>query len=240
VDVRTDGEFQSDPYLIPASQRRNGSEVGSWRHHYAAHPVIAICQDGQAASQTAAAWLRHHQIDAQTLSGGFAAWRSEQQPLLRTHHLPPRDQEGRTVWVTRARPKVVRVACPWLIRRFIDPEAAFLYVPPADVLTVAARAEATSFDVQDAFWSDRGQLTTFDTMLDEFGLATEPLLRLAAIVRGADTGKLDLTPQSGGLLAACLGYSRMFRDDLAQLEAALPLFDALYRWARDAVDERHG
>jgi hypothetical protein len=142
--------------------------------------------------------------------------------------------------VTRARPKVVRVACPWLIRRFIDPRAVFLFVPPAEVASVAEHTKATPFDVEGAFWSDRGERTTFDVMIEEFGLGTEPLLRLASIIRGADTGRLDLTPESAGLLASCLGYSRMHRDDLAQLAAAMSQFDALYRWSRDATDERHG
>jgi hypothetical protein len=132
------------------------------------------------------------------------------------------------------------VACPWLVRRFVDPRAVFLFVPPAEVAGVAKHTNATPFDVEGSFWSDRGEKTTFDLMVEELDLAVEPLVRLARIVRGADTGKLELTPQSAGLLATCLGYSRMYRDDLAQLAAAMPQFDALYRWSRDAVDERHG
>ena len=142
--------------------------------------------------------------------------------------------------MTRARPKVVRIACPWLIRRFIDPKAIILFVSPGEAAGVAEHANATPFDVDGSFWSDRGEKTAFDAMIEEFGLDLEPLLRVARIVRGADTGKLDLTPQSAGLLATCLGFSRMYRDDLAQLAAAMPQFDALYRWSRDAVDERHG
>jgi hypothetical protein len=115
-----------------------------------------------------------------------------------------------------------------------------LFVPPAEVAGVSEHAKATPFDVDGAFWSDRAEKTTFDVMIEEFGLVIEPLLRLARIVRGADTGRLDLTPQSAGLLATCLGYSRMYRDDLAQLAATMAQFDALYRWSRDAIDERHG
>ena len=132
------------------------------------------------------------------------------------------------------------MACPWFIRRFIDPTAVFLFVPPAEVAGVVKHTNAMPFDVDGSLWSDRGEKTTYDVMLEEFGLDVEPLSRLARIVRGADTGKLDLTPQSAGLLATCLGYSRMYRDDLAQLAAAMSQFDALYRWSRDAVDERHG
>src|SRR5262249_44872671 len=176
----------------------------------------------------------------QTLEGGYAMWRELRQPLVRASKVPQRDDEGRTIWVTRARPKVVRVACPWLIRRFIDPTAVMLFVPPAEVAGVADHAKATPFDVDGSFWSDKGEKTTFDVMIEELGLDVEPLLRLARIVRGADTGSLDLTPQSAGLLATCLGYSRMYRDDLAQLAAAMTQFDALYPWSRDASDERHG
>lgn len=158
---------------------------------------------------------------------------------MRADKLPQRDKENRSVWVTRARPKVVRIACPWLIRRFIDPGAVFLFVAPAEVRAVADRFNATPFDIDDVFWSDRDQKCTFDVMIEELGLGTEALSRLALIIRGADTGRLDLTPQSAGLLAASLGYSRMFRDDLAQLDAAMALYDAFYRWCRDATEETH-
>ena len=99
---------------------------------------------------------------------------------------------------------------------------------------MAKRFQATPFDVRGAFWDDRGDRCTFDVMIEEFALGSDALARLAVIVRGADTGRLDLTPQSAGLLAASLGYSRMYRDDLAQLDAAMPLYDAFYRWCRDA------
>ena len=99
---------------------------------------------------------------------------------------------GRTVWVTRARPKIDRIACPWLIRRFIDPSAVFLFVAPAEVVDVADRFRATPFDIEGIFWSHRGELCTFDVMLEEFGLHSEALDRLALIVRAADTARLDL------------------------------------------------
>jgi rhodanese-related sulfurtransferase len=240
VDVRADEDFQIDPRIIPTAQRLGSRDVAGWSKHYVGQTVVVLCQSGRTRSQATAAWLRHQGLDAQTLEGGYEAWCNEGQPLVRENKIPRRDSQGRTVWVTRARPKVVRVACPWLIRRFIDSRAVFLFVPPAEVAGVADHAQAMPFDVDGALWSDRGNKTTFDVMLEEFGLATEPLLRMALIVRGADTGKLDLTPQSAGLLAVCLGYSRMYRDDLTQLDAAMALFDACYRWARDASDERHG
>jgi hypothetical protein len=159
--------------------------------------------------------------------------------LVRPNHVPERDDRGRTVWVTRARPKIDRIACPWLIRRFIDPSAVFLFVTPAEVVDVADRFRATPFDLEGIFWSHRDELCTFDVMLEEFGLHSEALDRLALIVRAADTARLDLAPQAAGLLAASLGLSRMHKDDLVQLEASFSLYDAFYRWARDAVGENH-
>lgn len=187
-----------------------------WAHSFSGRRVGVYCWDGGSISQGTAAWLRQSGIEAQTLEGGFAAWREAKQPLLCIDRLPARDQTGRTTWVTRARPKIVRIACPWLIRRFIDPTAIFLYVTPSEVAAVARRFAATPFDCGDGLWNDRGDACTFDVMLEEFSLKTEPLLRLAAIIRGADTGVPNLTLQSGGLLAISLGYSRMFKDDIAQ------------------------
>jgi rhodanese-related sulfurtransferase len=240
IDVRGADQYQDDPRLLPTAQHQDSGDVANWSGRYSGRSIVVLCQRGGPPSHAVAAWLRHAGVDAQTLEGSYDAWCDNRQPLVRAEKIPPRDSEGRTVWITRASPKVVRIACPWLLRRFIDPRAVFLFVPPVEVAGVADHAQATPFDVDGAAWSDRGTKTTFDVMLAEFGLTTAPLSRLAAIVRGADTGKAELTQQSGGLLAACLGYSRMYRDDLAQLEAALSLFDALYRWSRDATDERHG
>lgn len=199
-----------------------------------------LCQRGLKLSQGTVAWLRHEGVPAEAREGGFEAWRAAGQALVRPDHLPPRDARGRTVWVTRTRPKVDRIACPWLIRRFVDPSAVFLFVTPAEVEAVAERFGATPFDVEGVFWSHRGERCTFDVMLEEFGLASDAALaRLAPIVRGADTARLDLAPQAAGLLAASLGLSRMHRDDLVQLEAGMGLYDAFFRWARDATGETH-
>jgi rhodanese-related sulfurtransferase len=239
VDLRTDEEFASDARLIPGSRRRTFSADASWAADYNGQSVIVVCQEGLHLSQGVGAWMRHQGIDAQTLEGGYEGWRKSAQLLVRADRLPQRNEAGRTTWVTRARPKIVRVACPWLIRRFIDPDAIFLYVAPSEVAAVADRFKATPFDVADAFWGDRGEKCTFDVMIEEFGLDSDALVRLALIIRGADTGRLELTLQSGGLLAASLGLSRMFREDLAQLEAAMALYDAFYRWCRDAANETH-
>jgi rhodanese-related sulfurtransferase len=240
VDVRIDNDHASDPRMLPASIRRDYRTVSSWADEYAGRFVVVVCQRGQKLAQGTAAWLRHAGARAENLEGGFEAWVKGDGLLVRPDHVPARDNQGRTVWVTRARPKIDRVACPWLIRRFIDPSAVFLFVSPSEVVDVADRFKATPFDIEgDIFWSHRGELCTFDVMVEEFGLHSEALDRLAVIVRGADTARLDLAPQSAGLLAASLGLSRMHRDDLVQLEESFSLYDAYYRWARDAVDETH-
>lgn len=239
IDVRIEEDYAADPRLLPASIRRSHTTVAQWAKEFAGQRVVVSCRQGLKLSQGVAAWLRHEGIAAESLEDGFHAWRDAKQPLLRAAHIPPRDSAGRTVWVTRARPKIDRIACPWLIRRFIDPNAVFLFVAASEVEAVAQRFAATPFDIEGVFWSHRGDTCTFDTMITEFGLDAAPLLRLARIVRGADTARPDLAPEAAGLLAVSLGLSRMFKDDLAQLDAAMPVYDALYRWCRDGMDETH-
>ncbi|MPZ10923.1 MAG: sulfurtransferase [Kiloniellaceae bacterium] len=239
IDARTDDDFAADPRLIPAAIRRPGLKAADWAGGFAGRDVVVYCERGLKISQGAAAWLRHVGARAASLEGGFQAWRAGGLPLVPADKLPPRDGQGRTLWVTRSRPKIDRIACPWLIRRFVDPAAVFLFVTPAEVTAVAERFGATPFDVEGVFWSHRGALCTFDAMVEVFGLATAPLKRLATIVRGADTAQPGLAPESAGLLAASLGLSQIYEDDLAQLAAGLPLYDAFYRWLRDAEDETH-
>ena len=239
VDVCIDEDFDEDPRLIPGSFRHPFGSVAEFAPKLAGKKVVVICQKGKKLSQGAAAILRDQGIACESLEGGVFAWRDAGEPLIPAGKLPERNAAGRTVWVTRHRPKIDRIACPWLIRRFVDPNALFLFVAPAEVMNVAEKFEATPFDVEDVFWSHRGECCTFDAMIEEFALVTEPLQRLATIVRGADTNRHDLAPEVPGLLAAALGLSRMYRDDLAQLEAGMFLYDAFYRWARDAVDEGH-
>jgi rhodanese-related sulfurtransferase len=239
VDVRTAEDAAADPRFLPGAIRRSHRDVSDWAAAFAGRDVAVICQKGLKLSQGAAAWLRHAGAAAEALDGGFEAWRDAGLPLVDPTHVPPRDAQGRTAWVTRARPKVDRIACPWLIRRFVDPAAVFLFVAPSEVAAVAERFAATPFDIEGVFWSHRDDRCTFDVMLDEFALHTPALDRLALIVRGADTARPDLAPEAAGLLAASLGLSRMHRDDLAQLSAGFALYDAFYRWARDASDETH-
>lgn len=239
IDVRTEEDFAADPRLIPGALRLSYSSASSWASRFSGQTTIAVCQKGKKLAEGTAAWLRQAGATSEVLDGGFEAWRAAKLPLVSAANVPKPDAEGRTVWVTRARPKVDRIACPWLIRRFIDPRAVFLFVAPSEVLAVAERFTAMPFDVENVFFSHRADRCTFDVMIEKFGLASEPLNRLATIVRAADTARLELAPEAAGLLAASLGLSRMYADDLAQLEAGMLLYDAFYRWCRDATDETH-
>ncbi|MHA3795628.1 sulfurtransferase/chromate resistance protein [Sphingomonas sp. YL-JM2C] len=242
IDVRPDDEFAAEPLLIPGILRRPPDDIGRWAVGLHGRSVIVACRDGGALSQGVAARLRHEGVSAEALEGGVAGWAGAGLPMVPNMVLPPRDGEGRTVWVTRGRPKVDRIACPWLIRRFVDPSAIFLFVAPSEVEGVAERFGAAPFDIEGdgVVWSHQGELCTFDVMVKAFGLGDyAPLARLAPIVRGADTGRPDLVPEAAGLLAASLGLSRMYADDQEQLEAGMLLYDAFYRWCRDATDETH-
>ncbi|MCW1404376.1 chromate resistance protein [Novosphingobium sp. MW5] len=183
--------------------------------------------------------LRAEGIAAQYLDGGFLGWAGAGLPLVDPACLPAPDAQGRTRWVTRNRPKIDRIACPWLIRRFIDPRAVFLFVGASEVQAVADLTGAVPFDIEGVRVSHRGDGCSFDAMIEDFGLAVPALDTLARIIRGADTARPDLAPEAAGLLAVSLGLSRMHTDDLAQLDAAMVVYDALYRWARDAQDEVH-
>lgn len=140
-------------------------------------------------------------------------------------------------WVTRERPKTDRIACPWLIRNFIDPDAEFLYVPSEDVLSVAEREEAVSYDAPDARYTHRDGLCTFEVLLEDYGLTDPALIRLGRIVHGADVADdRDATPESRGLLAVAEGFYLLELDDHRQLELCLPVYDALYAWCRNQVE----
>jgi hypothetical protein len=148
-------------------------------------------------------------------------------------------QHSNSKWVTRERPKIDRIACPWLIRRFIDPCAEFLYVPSAQVREAAAARQAIPYDVPDVQFSHRGDLCSFDAFLADFAIDDPVLADLALIVRGADTGRPELTPQSPGLLAVSLGLAINYPDDHVMLEHGMVIYDAFYAWIRAARAEIH-
>ncbi len=233
IDVCIDDDFAEDPYLIPGARRYPYNDINALTETLDGRGAVIICQKGKKLSHGVAAQLRAAGLNAQVLQGGNHAWRAASLPRVPATTIPG------PLWVTRHRPKIDRIACPWLIRRFVDSDARFLFVPPADVIAVAERFDATPFDVEDTFWSHRGDQCTFDTMIAEFELSYPALDTLATVIRAADTNRHDLAPQAAGLLALSVGLSRMYRDDIAQLDAGMGIYDALYRWARDGQDENH-
>ena len=142
-------------------------------------------------------------------------------------------------WITRERPKIDRIACPWLITRFIDEGAEFLYVPAADVLRIAGDTGATPYDIPGVELSHVGELCSFDAFLSKYKLDAPALEHLAVIVRGADTSRLDLTPQSAGLYAISLGLSQCFANDHDMLAQGLVMYDALFAWCGHCQGETH-
>lgn len=244
LDVRRDAARTEDGRALAAAQNLTGDAITPDALQpllagLAGRAVVVVCAAGHGRSQGVAAWLRANGIAAEYLDGGHAAWVAQSLPTFDPARITHRDGAGRSLWVTRARPKIDRIACPWLIRRFIDPRAQFLFVAPSEVDAVGQTMGAAPFDIEGAFFSHRGQGCTFDTLIAEFGLRLPALDRLATIVRGADTARLDLAPECAGLLAASLGLSRIHSDDHAQLDAGMALYDAFYRWARDATEETH-
>lgn len=237
LDARDDDDFAADPFLVPSARRIRAQDAATLATAIAPRPAVVLCQKGRKLSEGVAAHLRCAGVAAESLEGGWLAWREAALPAIPAAALPVPGHG--TVWVTRHRPKIDRIACPWLIRRFLDPEARFLYVAPADVMDVADRFRATPFDIEGVTFSHRGELCSFDALIDDFGLRSGALDRLATVVRGADTDRHDLAPQSSGLLALSVGMSRLYRNDIEQLEAGIALYDAFYRWARDGFDEGH-
>lgn len=230
LDVRLPEDRANDPRLIPTARVCDHAAPGA----APGAKVVVTCQRGKKLSEGAAALLRLRGHQAEVLEGGHLAWVAADLPLM------PMDLVAESqLWVTRHRPKIDRLACPWLIRRFINPGAQFLFVAPSEVSAVAERFAATPFDIENVRFTHRGAACSFDAFLVDFALHSPALDRLALVIRAADTNHHDLAPQAAGLLALSVGLSRQYRDDLAQLEAALPIYDALYRWARDGADEGH-
>ena len=232
-DVRTGEDIATLPRLIPTSRLVPYQDIAALTD--APGRAIVVCAKGLKLSEGAAAMLRTMGWQAEVLEGGTLAWDAAGLPMLPLSVLPAPG----TPWVTRHRPKIDRIACPWLIRRFIDPAARYLFVAPAEVASVADRFGAVAFDIEGVTFSHRGDRCSFDAILDDFQLHTPALDRMADVIRAADTDRHDLAPQAAGLLALSVGLSRMYRDDLAQLEAGIALYDALYRWARDGHEEGH-
>ena len=240
LDVRRASAFDADPRLIAAALRPIPDPVTFAKGHAAGRAVVAYCVHGHEVSREAARALSQAGHDASFLEGGIAAWSEAGLPTIRSR--PEWRVPGRSRWITRARPKIDRVACPWLIRRFIDPLAAFDYVPAARVLDEAKVRDAVPYDLPGVALTHRGERCSFDALIEDFALRDPALDRLATIVRGADTDRPDLAPQCAGLVAASLGLSARYADDHEMLEHAMTLYDGLYAWCRQEAEgrsERH-
>ncbi len=238
VDVRRQAAFSASQHLVCGSLYRPPERVATWsRGLPTERSIVVTCVHGHEVGQTAAAELRAVGFDARYLAGGVEGWIEAGYPHLRKTAIY--DGTQATTWITRARPKIDRIACPWLIRRFIDPLATFHYVPSDQVPAEAHARNAIPFDISGVTFSHRGETCTFDSMIEDFGLSDQALHRLARIVRGADTSRLELTAQSSGLYAISLGLGDLIEDDHALLETGLSLYDGLYRWQRDLTKETH-
>ena len=226
VDVRRAQAFADDPNVIPGAIRRLPEAVAEWAPELDRwRPVVVYCVKGQEVGCDAARALRERGLDARHLEGGLAAWRASGGQVV-AYAKPSR-------WVTRERPKIDRIACPWLVRRFVDPAAEFFYVPATEVRAFAAERGATPYDIADVAYGHRDDRCSFDAFIRIHGLADEALERLATLVRGADTGVPSLAAESAGLLATSQGLSALFADDHAMLRAGMMMYDALYLSSRD-------
>jgi rhodanese-related sulfurtransferase len=227
VDVRRSERFANAERLIASAFHRAPEEVERWRKDLSGgRPVVVNGVQGRQVSQDVTAVLRAVGVDAVYLEGGIAAWTEQGLPTRRNIGTSP----GR--WVTREHPKVDRVACPWLVKRFIDSSAEFIYVPANQVLAVAERTGATPYDVAGVAFTHEGERCSFDAILRAYDIRDSALECLAMIVRGADTSRHDLAPECDGLFAISRGLSANFPDDHEMLEHGMVMYDALYTWCR--------
>jgi rhodanese-related sulfurtransferase len=227
VDVRRRAAFDADPFVISGAIKRDPETIADWLADLEPwRSVVVYCVHGHNVSQDAAVFLRQAGLSAAHLDGGLEAWRAHGGGVAQ--YAEP------TRWVTRARPKIDRIACPWLVRRFIDASAEFHYVPSAQVRAFADANAATPYDVPDVAYTHSGAQCSFDAFIRIHALADPALSDLAAIVRAADTGALELAPQAPGLLAVSLGLSASFADDHAMLRWGMLVYDALYASCRQA------
>ncbi|HXZ50956.1 MAG TPA: chromate resistance protein ChrB domain-containing protein [Burkholderiales bacterium] len=234
IDVRPLPSFVGARDTIRGALRRDPLRVAEWGTTLPrASGVVVYCAQGRETSPGVADALRANGIEARYLEGGIERWREMGRELER------KPAGAATRWVTRERPKIDRIACPWLIRRFIDPGAEFLYVPAADVRGIAAARDATPYDIPDVKFSHDGERCSFDAFLAAYRLRDPALAQLALVVRGADTARLELAPEAAGLAAVSIGLSLLYRDDHEMLEHGMLLYDALYAWCKDGKDEVH-
>jgi rhodanese-related sulfurtransferase len=240
LDVRRRAVYDQADGLVPTATWHEPESYRDWLPHAGRH-IVLVCRHGHNLSQMIAAELRQNGVHAQVLEGGYQAWGEAGLPLVSKVAVARFAPQRPSLWVTRRRPKIDRVACPWLIRRFIDADARILYVEPSEVTNVAKDTGAVPFDIEGVEISHEGPRCSFDTMLKLFGLEGNTHLdRIALIVRGADTARYDLAPEAAGLHAVSLGLSALAGDDdHGMIERGFMVYDALFAWARYAAEERH-
>jgi rhodanese-related sulfurtransferase len=226
LDVRRAADVAPADRPIVSTRRRDPDEVACWGRDLIGHSAVVYCVHGHQVSQGVAAALRAAGVDALFLAGGVAGWTEAGLPTRRAVAPTP----GK--WVTRERPKIDRIACPWLIRRFIDPDAEMLYVPAVQVLVVANETGATPYDIAGVELGHVGERCSFDAIVRIYDIHDPALDRLATIVRGSDTSRPALAPQCPGLSAISYGLSANFTDDHEQLAHGMVMYDALYTWCR--------
>jgi rhodanese-related sulfurtransferase len=227
IDVRSEDAFAADERLIVGALRRPPEKVRQWLKKLPVdRPVVAYCSHGHEISHGVSSTLRRNGIQAGYLEGGMTEWKERNLPTRRKRG-PVEDK-----WVTREHPKVDRIACPWLISRFVSPDAEFIYVPPNEVATTAAEVGGTPYDVKGVEFGHHGDGCSFDAIIRTYDIHDPALDSLATIVRGADTSRPDLAPQCEGLLAISYGLSANFPNDHEMLARGLIIYDALYPWCR--------
>lgn len=242
-DVRRREAYDAARDLIPTASWRDHRRAAEWaREIGSGREAVVYCAHGHQVSESAAAALRGEGIAAFFIEGGIEAWRAAGAPLVDKAAVERYRPNGASQWVTREAPRIDRLACPWFVRRFVDPAARFHYVSPKQVSAVAAETGAIAYDIAEpgVEFSHDGPRCSFDAFIRIFGIRTQygrdPALdRVAEIIRGADTGRPDLAPQCAGLLAITLGLGAIEGDDHALLARAMPLYDGLYGWARFAA-----
>ena len=231
IDVRRAPAFMAATDMIAGAVRRDPERIASWAAELpSASKVVVYCAHGHEVSQGVAKALNERGIAAQYLEGGIdEGWKAAGGAL---DHKPA---GAHTRWVTRERPKVDRIACPWLIKRFVDPDAEFLYVPAQEVMDIATQDDAIPFDVPNVELGHHGPACTFDAIIGKFNLNDPALHRLAVIVRGADTDDKSLAPECRGLEVIAEGFRLVHLNDHELLEKESPVYDALYAYCQEAV-----
>jgi rhodanese-related sulfurtransferase len=236
IDVRPEPYFKRTPRLIPGAMYCEPEHIHQWFRKLPRRPLTIYSTRNHDAAIIANVLISNG-FSVSIIDGGIEAWIDDGLPTIKA-----RDDlgvPGQSQWVTRERPKIDRLACPWLIRRFIDPLATFYYVPAQRVRSEASLLAAQPYDIPDVTFSHRGPNCSFDAFLDEFELRDPIVDELARIVRAADTATLDQSREAPGLLAISLGLSASFHDDHVLLEQAMLIYDALYAWCKTAHDEPH-